>query len=181
MVYDGRKMIDNTAFFSVMAPYMPLRSFPVWRSAEKEKFLLQENSSLLFPYDMTCVSLPFQKMDGRNTFCCRSFPCFPQELPFPGLPQTGMKRPSGQSSAGGGMAGEASQKTFAAALDLRCLLFRPGAIWPVRSGRPGLPLLRKAGEEQEWKTLNRHYHADDHAVGHALDGDGDGRRQSRRS
>lgn len=32
---------------------------------------------------------------------------------------------------------------------------------------PGLPLLRKAGEEQEWKTLNRHYHADDHAVGHA--------------
>ena len=23
MVYDGRKMIDNTAFFSVMAPYMP--------------------------------------------------------------------------------------------------------------------------------------------------------------
>lgn len=32
---------------------------------------------------------------------------------------------------------------------------------------PGLPLLRKAGEEQGWKTLNRHYHADDHAVGHA--------------
>lgn len=32
---------------------------------------------------------------------------------------------------------------------------------------PGLPLLRKAGEEQEWKTLKRHYHADDHAVGHA--------------
>ena len=32
---------------------------------------------------------------------------------------------------------------------------------------PGLPLLRKAGEEQEWNILNRHYHADDHAVGHA--------------
>ena len=36
----------------------------------------------------------------------------------------------------------------------------------VPEGR-GLPLLRKAGEEQGWKTLNRHYHADDHAVGHA--------------
>lgn len=32
---------------------------------------------------------------------------------------------------------------------------------------PGLPLLRKTGGEQEWRTLKRHYHADDHAVGHA--------------
>lgn len=32
---------------------------------------------------------------------------------------------------------------------------------------PGLPLLRKTGKEQEWKALERHYHADDHAVGHA--------------
>ncbi|WP_302014313.1 glycoside hydrolase family 88 protein [uncultured Akkermansia sp.] len=31
----------------------------------------------------------------------------------------------------------------------------------------GLPVLRKAGEEQEWKTLKRRYHADDHAIGHA--------------
>lgn len=31
----------------------------------------------------------------------------------------------------------------------------------------GLPVLRKIGEEYQWKTLKRHYHADDHAVGHA--------------
>ena len=95
MVYNGRKMIDNTAFFSVMAPYMPLRPFPGLEERGKRRILVTRNSSLLFPYNITCVSLPFQKMDGRNTFYCRSFPCFPQELPFPGLPQTGMKRPSG--------------------------------------------------------------------------------------
>lgn len=65
------------------------------------------------------------------------------------------------------MAGEASQKR--SPLHWTYGAFYSGLVQyglSVPEG-PGLPLLRKAGEEQEWKTLNRHYHADDHAVGHA--------------
>ena len=54
MVYDGRKMIDNTAFFSVMAPYMPLRSFPGLEERGKRKILVTRKFQPSFPvwYDM---------------------------------------------------------------------------------------------------------------------------------
>lgn len=106
-------------------------------------------------------------MDGRNTFCCRSFPCFPQ-------------------ASVSGASADWNEKTIRDNLQLVAewqakhpkkrspLHWTYGAFYSglVQYGLsvpegPGLPLLRKAGEEQEWKTLNRHYHADDHAVGHA--------------
>lgn len=78
-----------------------------------------------------------------------------------------MRRPSGTIFSWWRNGRRSIPKTFAVALDLRCLysgLVQYGLSVPEG---PGLPLLRKAGEEQGWKTLNRHYHADDHAVGHA--------------
>lgn len=49
IVYDGRKMIDNTAFFSVMAPYMPLRPFPGLEERGKRKILVTRKFQPSFP------------------------------------------------------------------------------------------------------------------------------------
>ena len=49
IVYDGRKMIDNTAFFSVMAPYMPLRPFPGLEERGKRRILVTRKFQPSFP------------------------------------------------------------------------------------------------------------------------------------
>ena len=42
-------MIDNTAFFSVMAPYMPLRPFPGLEERGKRRILVTRKFQPSFP------------------------------------------------------------------------------------------------------------------------------------
>ena len=78
------------------------------------------------------------------------------------------------------MAGGASQKTLAAALDLRRLLFRPGAVWPGRPGRAGIAAAEENRRGTGMENPETALPCGRSRRGPRLDGDGDGRRKYRR-
>lgn len=159
-------MIDNTAFLSVMAPYMLLPALS--RPEESGKSFLTEKFRRGFFRINQMRFFPFTKNGWRKPLLLVALP-----LLSTGNPASGASADWNEKTIRDNLRlvakWQAEHPKKRSPLHWACGAFYSGLAQyglAVPEG-PGLPLLRKVGEGQQWKTLKRHYHADDHAVGHA--------------